>query len=543
MVRVPWFVGATRRKVGRRRSPDKISAWEAMVTRSGLMPSESGVVLSNTDPEEERDPPGAPTSVSFPVQAPITATTSWTDETPPVQLQQLFSRVLKPADISDAHLYALNMQVDLPCSPDELLQAAADGTPYLPPLSPDQAISPASYADATKVDGASAKKRKEFEERLAELRIDNDTGYRIITRTTRPGNKPPRLGYMRKFWEGLESMSQYWDTGLDEYYEGPAPSTDQKAEKGPKRQKLDSPQAGQINIPIFGRGHDKEKNEGSGSKSEEVATLTEASQIPLPGDDDLLTGLEEVSEDHLPHPAPEPHMRPRYKGRRTGSGRDMPDQFRNDTIKAFVEGVAWAFQCSVASPRQMPIVQMNKLNLPVRQTAGVHRQPKERTKARSSWLEGPVMSVQVRPETDFDATGLSEAELETKSRLDVMREIGGLLHCAQERHRQGKTEVQPGEGKWWTEKQRWGGGPGGEVEAQEGKSETKDMLQMAEEMVTGRSSRTRKKKTPAMLWKELKCGSKLWDPKMDYEAIGKEPTSDFDEVSTASSILCSDFIC
>lgn len=513
------------------------------MTKSGLIPSDPGVVLSNTDPEKEREPPSAPTPVSFPAQSPINDAASWTDDTPPAQLQQLFSRVTKPSDISDAHLQALNMRLDAPCSPDELLPAAPGGTSYLPPLSPDQAITPASYADATKVDGASAKKRKDFDERLAELRIDNDTGYRIITRTTKPGNKPPRLGYMRKFWEGLESMSQYWDTGLDEYYEGPAPSADEKTTKGPKRQKLDSPQASQINIPLFGRGHDKEKNAGSELKSEEKTTLKEASETPLPEDDDLLTGLEEALEDRLPGPAPEPQMRLRYKGRRTGSGRDMPDQFRNDAVKAFVEGVAWAFQCSVAGPRQMPIVQMNKLTLPVRQTAGVYRQPKERTKARSSWLEGPVMSVQVRPETDFASTGLSEAALETKSRLDIMREIGGLLQCAQERHRQGKSEVQPGQGKWWTEKQRWGGGPGGEVEAQEGNSETKDLLQMAEEMVTGRPSRTRKKKTPAMLWKELKCGSKLWDPKVDYEAIGKEPTSDSDEVSLLTRLSFHGLIC
>ena len=33
-----------------------------------------------------------------------------------------------------------------------------------------------------------------------------------------------------------------------------------------------------------------------------------------------------------------------------------------------------------------------------------------------------------------------------------------------------------------------------------------------------------------MLWKELKCGSKLWDPKIEYEAIGKDPRQDYDEV-------------
>ena len=34
-----------------------------------------------------------------------------------------------------------------------------------------------------------------------------------------------------------------------------------------------------------------------------------------------------------------------------------------------------------------------------------------------------------------------------------------------------------------------------------------------------------------MLWKELRPGSKVWDEKMDYEAIGKDPNSQYDEVS------------
>lgn len=64
----------------------------------------------------------------------------------------------------------------------------------------------------------------------------------------------------------------------------------------------------------------------------------------------------------------------------------------------------------------------------------------------------------------------------------------------------------------------------------------KDVLQMAEEMVANASvhrnnTRRPKRKTPAMLWKELQPGSKMWDAKMEYEAIGKEPDSHYDEVS------------
>lgn len=533
MVRVPWFVGATRRKV-RRRSPGKTSTW-ASFKNLMLIARDPGVALNNTNPEEERDPPKDATPVSFPKQQVHTATASWSDETPPPKLRPLFAKVMKPSDISDAHLQALNIQVDPPCLPDDLVPWAADGTSYLWPLSGEQANTAESYKYAgVKIDDATIKRRLDLDERLAEVSIDNDTGYRVITRSTKPGTKPPRLGYLRKFWEGLETMSQYWDTGLDQYYEGrPRPEADQNAEKGPKRLKLDSPQASRVTVPIFGKDADKENDVGAESKSEEIKTLDEASHTPLPDSDDTLAVPEDGQDrsTRSTSATPEPRTCLRYKGRRSGTGREMPDQFRTDTVKAFVEGVAWAFGCSVAFPRQMPIVQMNKLNLPVRQSAAVYRVPKERMRARGGWMEGPVMCIQVRPETDFDAADLAEPQRTTKARLDMMRELGGLLQCAQERHRQGKKEVLPGQGRWYTEKPRWGGGPGGEVEAQDGKSETKDVLQMAEEMVSGKSSsKTRKKKTPAMLWKEVKCGSRTWDPKTDYEAIGKDPQSGFDEV-------------
>ena len=41
----------------------------------------------------------------------------------------------------------------------------------------------------------------------------------------------------------------------------------------------------------------------------------------------------------------------RYKGLRTASGRYMPDHFRIETVRGFVEGTVWPFQCSVHPPR------------------------------------------------------------------------------------------------------------------------------------------------------------------------------------------------
>ena len=184
----------------------------------------------------------------------------------------------------------------------------------------------------------------------------------------------------------------------------------------------------------------------------------------------------------------------------------------------------------------MPLVQFNKLHLPVTQTAAVYRVPKDRSKGRQGWLEGPILSLQVRAETDFhDENG---QELSNKARLDLLREVACLLQLAQERQREGKTATKPGEGEWWTTKPRWGGRAGGDVQNELGNG---DIVQAAQELLgaareksgkTGRDSgKSRKQKTPALLWKELKCGKGIWDPKTDYTAIGKHPDSEFDEVS------------
>ncbi|KXT02078.1 hypothetical protein AC578_6672 [Pseudocercospora eumusae] len=488
---------------------------------------DKGAGLNSTDPEKERDPPAAPTPVSFPERRAYPART-WNELSPPPRLQPLFARIVKPADISADHIEALNIEVLEPCPPEELLPLASDGT---------------SYADAIKGDADNTRRRQEFDEKLAELRLENDSGFRVINKTTQPGVKPPRLAYLRKFWEGLESLAQYWDTSLDHYYEGLPPNPDFDSEKDAKRQRLDS-HFSQPSILTLQTASAKHNTAHTISKQNDSSSQPEGDRAhENASPDSTATQVNSADKDNdrsckFSSATPEPRLCPRYKGRRMGSGREMPDQFRAEAVKAFVEGVVWSFQASIAAPRQVPIVQINKLNLPVRQSAAAYRVPTERTKQRQGWLEGPILCVQVRSETEFDDSNLSVQQRETKSRLDTMREIGGLLQLAQERQRQGQVEHRPGEGKWYTMKPRWGGGPGGEVENPEPPTEVKDVLGMAEEMVNASRDRNKrpKRKTPAMLWKELKPGSKLWDSKTEYQAIGKEPSSDYDEVFMVSSL-------
>ena len=39
-----------------------------------------------------------------------------------------------------------------------------------------------------------------------------------------------------------------------------------------------------------------------------------------------------------------------------------------------------------------------------------------------------------------------------------------------------------------------------------------------------------RRKTPLATWKEIKCGNSPWDPKTVYQAIGRQPGQDYDEV-------------
>lgn len=348
--------------------------------------------------------------------------------------------------------------------------------------------------------------------------VDNADAFRTLSRAPNTGAKPlPRLAHMRKFWEGMACMSLYWDCSLDDYFESTAPiSDDASGQESPRRAKLDM-----LSSIIDSMGPATVATRSLWTQEHDSRGPVVEKQASPP----------ETSEAKAPSVPPEP--RRRYKGRRTSTGREMPDLFRTSTLRAFIEGTIWPFQASVAPPRRMPLVQIRNMNLPVRQSAVITRNPTDRHKARQGWASGPIMGLQVRAETEFfDPDG---KPFPTMARLDLMREIGGLLLLAQERRREGKTEVKPGEGQWWTEKPRWGGGPGDEVgEVGGNRNMVAAISELADSTKDARQSdggRVRRRKPAALLWKELKVGSGVWDPKMDYAAIGKDPRSECDEVS------------
>jgi hypothetical protein len=220
-----------------------------------------------------------------------------------------------------------------------------------------------------------------------------------------------------------------------------------------------------------------------------------------------------------------------YRGYRIGNGAEMPDGYRLDCVRAFLEPIAWPFAVTLVPHRRPPALCLENVRFPVRMSTVAWRGPTDRLKARQGWLEGPVIGIQCRAETAFGSTG----DIQAESVLDAARELGGMLLLAQERAREGKAEKRAGEGKWWTTKRRWGGGPGGEIGEAAGASDgpTPDAVPQAEVKPLGRSKpglTDRRRPSPSELWKTVKSGNPLWDPKIVYEAIGRVPGSDWDEV-------------
>ena len=437
MAKTSWFIGGVKRKIKKPKNSSTTSI--VTISKDGKLTIPSlGASFCNTDPEKERDPPPEPTPVTFPAHEPSHGHV-WAQDSPPPNFQSLFSKIRLPADVSEKHLQALNINTLPTCSVAELVPNAYDESTYLEPKAPPPNADSGVDDDAVKANAEISRKRKDFDDRLAELRIDNDLAFRTLCKRVPAGTKPPRIAFMRKFYEGLESMSQYWDCTLDQYYEVSETGPGEVGEQCAKRQKLAngfSPKGGpndttasdvECSLPILASPQSKGD--------------LEPKQVPLP-ESPTQPSEEQATNDatsrqrRSPSATPEPQIRKRYKGRRTSTGREMPDQFRVDTVRAFVEGTVWAFHSALSVPRVQPLVQFNKLNLPVRQTAAAYRMPNDRIRGRQGWQEGPMLGLQVRAETEFlESDGKAKEQM---CRLDLMREVAALLQLAQERRREGR---------------------------------------------------------------------------------------------------------
>ena len=139
----------------------------------------------------------------------------------------------------------------------------------------------------------------------------------------------------------------------------------------------------------------------------------------------------------------------------------MPNLIREDLLTSFLDPLIWPFGCRAERQRAPRHLYVGNMRVSIDHAGFVYRTPMDRVKNRAGILEGPIFAFQARHETHFSGADSAGKEDEGKlDRMDVLREVGALLVLAQERAREGKPEIVPGQGKWWAEKPRWGGGTG-----------------------------------------------------------------------------------
>ncbi|KAF2115296.1 hypothetical protein BDV96DRAFT_612646 [Lophiotrema nucula] len=535
-----------------------------------------GLLAGQHDSKKERTPPSRPIPVTFPSITPPEPTLEklpppWSEGTSRIPTH--FLNLKKPSDVNLETLGLLNVLFEPQGDFETLLASSPNGAEsYLPKKSwlerPTQTdVEPPSTSESSiklLSNGRRVPDRNEFYLRAKELYFKNEDAFSNLTRKSTAEKVPLRLAHFRRFWEGLDNMAYYWDNSLDEYLPpkpGPAqPNKSEEESTNPPRNTINgstiSNGAEAHSNPVTPDEEPRKKARTAGEVSETPALPTSttgcATGIVEPTSSTSISSSQALPARLAPPKVPwAVNMRQTsekppdfsngsYRGYRIGNGAEMPDQYRLDCVRSFLEPVAWAFGVTFVPHRRPPILCLEHVRFPVRMNSVAWRGPADRLKARQGFLEGPLLGIQCRPDTDFGSTG----NLEADSVLDIVRELGGMLLLAQERDREGRTEKRAGDGKWWTTQHRWGGGPGGEVGEglnpnssipEDPISPTSPLDDKSVRQRAGFKDR-RPRASPAEIWKVIRSGNPIWDPKIVYEAIGKDKASDWDEVFMVSSL-------
>ncbi|KAF2200561.1 hypothetical protein GQ43DRAFT_441440 [Delitschia confertaspora ATCC 74209] len=523
----------------------------------------SSLLAGQHDCKKEREPPKRPTPVTFPSLTPPEPSLEhlppeWSEGSSS-GIPACFRALKKPSDVNRDVLALLNVSFRPQCDFETLFSSVSkDMESYLPPKSwleitemPANETGP-STASSSKLlsNGRKPPDERDFYMRARELFFKNEDAFGVLSRKIdAPSKTPIRLAHFRKFWECLDNMAYYWDASLDEYLppkrEGDSVCDESNLASAPNTNP-DEPENIEADRQNLHTDEPRKKaktgDEGS-SKAlpvhirEDNGATSSAPTTPVTSSKSLPArtappNVPSSMQAELPSDKELDLSNGSYRGYRIGNGAEMPEQYRLECVRAFLEPIAWAFGVTFAPHRRPPVVCLQDVRFPVRMSAAGWRGPTDRMKARQGWLEGPIIGVQCRSETNFNARKGSQ---EAQGILDVARELGGLLLLAQERAREGKTEKRAGEGKWWTTKPRWGGGPGGEVGEAAGPSDDPKAKTDDKPMRDQRGG-LRRRPNPVETWKTLRPSNPLWDPRVTYEAIGKDLNQEWDEVFMISSL-------
>lgn len=446
-------------------------------------------MLGSVDPDQERDPVPAPTVIYFPQNdVYLQGQDDWRKSPP--DLWHEFAHVQKPGDVLLSHITALNITQQTDVSVDDIVPRQPDHPSFVPPpewlARRKSSVATQSTTSTTHLmdNGGKAPDPEHFSKLARELLYDTDDALRLIAhRKPLPGHEHPHLHHFREFWEHLDVMAQFWDSSLDNYSTTAKSAPPSPTQTRPKLMKL---------------------NFFSAEKSH--------------------TASSKAKKDKRPANAQT------YSGRRIGTGNKMPEHYRVDMVRSLVRCVAHAFKCSLIVPRYAPKLQVKTMLIPVTHSGVVWQTPSDKHLAKQGFQEGPLLGIQCRNETGFMAASRTSV-------LDVARETAAMLQLAQDRSREGKPPVIPGQGQWWTTQRRWGGGAGGEFgEAEQKALEEKTTTTTKPEGPQRRASYPSYSplpngKTEEETWKELRPGKSLWQPRTIYRSVGKNEDAEVDSVS------------
>lgn len=435
------------------------------------------------DPDKERKPPPEHNTVVFFPQnhVELTGTDGWLEHTP--KLSRHFIRINNPLQITKNHLAALNFTAHN----DEQLEAFVPGGLLPPPFWMSCAKTPlrklgnedrkAQYLS----NGVKAPDPESFVKYARELVCDTEDAFRALGHLKpRPGHTAPHLNHFRDFWTSLETMAQYWDTSQDHYIEKASVS----APPSPIKTK---------------------------SKAKSFFSL---SSLKSPHPENLKP---------TPDLAAEATTTKVYKGRRTASAQQMPEQVRKDLVRSFVRTVVNLFECQAPIPRKEISLEIGPLLIPTSYVGQAWRLPGHKEAHKYGWVDGPILGISARPELQF-VTDIRQAH------LDIGREMAALLLQAEQRAREGKPRLLYGEGQWWTSSRRWGGGPGGQF----GEGE---MEQGFKPPTTTRKANFDNAYMPVKsdedIWRELRPAGSGWEEKKTYLAVGKDRSAPEDTVCSS----------
>ena len=296
----------------------------------------------------------------------------------------------------------------------------------------DRSRDPVLVPSPSKLSNGVAIPNDAYHLKLKEMLLTNDDAYDAVSEPPGKTKTPSKVIHFRRFFEQLQLMGNFWDTSGDSSI----------AEANPVMQ---DPAAmdvgGKAELPCPSRYANRPHKRLRLSDQLDTDTIRIISNSESIANNMSRT-IDEGNCQQKQHA---------YTGKRTSTGSKMPESYRIDTVRFFLEPLIWEFGCRSISPKILPRLQIQNLLIPVRPLTVVYRIPLlDRGRAILGELDGPIMGVQCRAEAPAEKRNDVAAK-------DLLREVSAMLFLAQERSKVGEEERVIGKGQWWAEKPRWGG--------------------------------------------------------------------------------------